>query len=533
MMDWLFWIAGLAVLVVLGSMLALWSYGRFARRALGAPAQALPPGQDAPLDRLLAPREAAHPGASGALFVFNPHEAFALRQRSTALARRSVDVQYYIWEDDLTGRLLAHALLEAADRGVRVRMLLDDVNVLGRDPLYLALDRHPQVEVRLFNPIRTRERSIRRGIELFFNLVRYNRRMHGKAWIADGRLALIGGRNVGDVYFGAASGRRRNVDDLDMLLAGPVVGKAAEAFDAFWNSSLALPISALWHKRRTSLAQLRLRLDRYVRGAAVRGYLEQVEVALRGRGSAHAGAPHGRESQCSGTGREALPVDALRWSAGTDLVADPPEKALGSGRHDWLPEALMPRMQQTRRIVRIMTPYLVPGTGGLNALAEMAARGIRVEIVTNALAVADHVIVHGAYRWYRKALIAAGVRLHEFSARRGSGPWPVQPREMLHAKALTIDGRLGFAGSFNFDLRSAFLNTETGIIFDDPALLAELNDRFDRAIMPDRAFALALDGNRVAWHRGSEPALTIEPDSTFSRRLVSFAVGHLPIHRWL
>lgn len=538
MIEWVLWIGGLAALLVLGSVLALWSYGRFARRAIGLPAQALPPGTDGPLDRLLAPREAAHPGASGAMFVFDPHEAFALRRNLSALAVRSIDVQYYIWYDDMTGRLLARALLDAADRGVRVRMLLDDVNVLGRDPLYLALDRHPGVQVRLFNPIRRRERSIRRGIELFFSLVRYNRRMHGKAWIVDGRLALTGGRNVGDVYFGAATGRKRNNDDVDMLLAGPVVRGTAEAFDAFWNAGMALPISSLWHKRRTSLSRLRARLARDRRQNGMRAYLERVTIALRARGWSDATVPlalaaGGRAAAARPEPCPLPSLDALRWSPTTTLIADPPQKVLGDGQHDWLPEELMPLLEDARKSLRIMTPYLVPGAAGLAALAGLAQRGVRVEIVTNALAVNDHVIVHGAYRWYRKSLLAAGVRLHEFAARPGRGVWPLHPREMLHGKAMIIDGRLGFAGSFNFDLRSAFLNTEMGILFDDPALLAELGDRFDRAIMPDRAYGLALDGKRLVWHRGSEAPLTIEPDSTFSRRLVSFVVGHLPIHRWL
>jgi len=537
MIDWLLWIGGLAWLLVLGSVLALWSYGRFARRAVGAEAHALPPGEEASLDRLLTPREAAHPGESGAMFVFSPHEAFALRRNLTALAQRSIDVQYYIWYDDMTGRLLAQALLDAADRGVRVRMLLDDVNVLGRDPLYLALDRHPGVQVRLFNPIRRRDRSIRRGIELFFNLVRYNRRMHGKTWIADGRLALIGGRNVGDVYFGAATGRRRNNDDMDILLAGPVVGDSAATFDAFWNAGLALPISSLWHKRRTSLSRLRVRFARDRHGTGVRNYLERVDTEVRARGwQAAPSQPRACGTQIDTERADACPLpslDALRWSPATTLIADPPQKVLGNGQHAWLPEELMPRLAETTKSLRIMTPYLVPGAAGMAALSGLAARGVRVEIITNALAVNDHVIVHGAYRWYRKGLLAAGIRLHEFAARPGRGPWPAQPREMLHGKAMLLDGRLGFAGSFNFDLRSAFLNTEMGILFDDPALLAELNDRFDRAIMPDRAFTLALTGKRVAWHRGDEKPLTIEPDSTFSRRLVSFVVGHLPIHRWL
>jgi len=514
MIEWLLWIGAFAAVLALGSLAALWSYGRFARRALGAPSQAIAPGDDAPLDRMLTPYEAAHPGCSGAMFVFDACEAFAIRQSSAALAQRSLDLLYYIWEDDMTGRLLAHSLLEAADRGVRVRMLLDDVNVLGRDPIYLALDRHPDIEVRLFNPIRTRDKPFQRGLELLLNLVRYNRRMHGKIWIADGRVALTGGRNVGDVYFGAATGRKRNVNDIDILLAGPAVSDIAAAFDGFWNADVALPISALWHKRKISLERLRLRLRHEFRSEGVRAYLDRVASGRLGRS-------------------DAVPLEELCWSNGINLVADPPEKALGTERAQWLPEAVMPAIEAAQSRVRIMTPYLVPGGQGLRTLVALATRGVTVEIVTNALAVADHVVVHGAYRWYRKAMVAAGVRLHEFSARRDSARWAMRPREMLHGKAMIIDGQLGFVGSFNFDLRSAFLNTEIGIVFDDPALLGQLNERFDHAILPDQAFELALDGKLVAWSRGGENPVHLEPDSTFSRRLLSFAVGHLPIHRWL
>jgi cardiolipin synthase C len=232
MIVWLAWIAGIAAALALASVVALWSYGRFARARAGAGSRSIPPGSDAPLDRMLAPLEAAHPGQSGTALSIESRAAFDQRMQSAALARRSIDAMYYIWRDDLTGRLLAQALLEAAERGVRVRLLLDDVNILGRDPTYLAMNSHPRIEVRLFNPIRAREGYIRRGIELLLNLVRYHRRMHCKAWIVDGRVALIGGRNVGDEYFGAAKGRRRNVRDLDLALAGAILRDAERSSTA-------------------------------------------------------------------------------------------------------------------------------------------------------------------------------------------------------------------------------------------------------------------------------------------------------------
>ncbi len=510
MIDWLVWIGLASVVLAALSALALWSFGRFARQARGQPSQAIAPGNDAPLDRLLAPLERAHPGQTGASLLFDPTAAFAARQRSAMQARRSLDLLYYIWEDDLCGRLLAHALLEAADHGVRVRLLLDDVNVVGRDPLYLALDRHPNVSVRLFNPIRNRESALRRGVEMVLHLVRYNRRMHGKAWIADGRLAMVGGRNIGNADFGAGTGRRRNNDDIDMLLAGPAVRDLAAIFDSFWNAGQALPISALWGKRKSGLARLRLRLNRFVRSPEAHAFLDRLPPAS-----------------------ERLAVDGLVWSAGTALVGDPPEKALGTRRTGWLPEALMPLLLGARKRVRIMSPYLVPGSEGLAALVDLAGRGVSVEVVTNALAVADHVTVHGAYRWYRKPLLAAGVRLHEFAARRPTGAWPANARSMLHGKAFVVDDRKGFVGSFNFDMCSAYLNTELGAVFDHPVLVAQLGARFDWAVAPDRAHRLALDGPLVGWSRGASPPVHLEPESTWTRRILSFLIGHLPVHRWL
>jgi cardiolipin synthase C len=506
MMVWLAWLAGAAAVLFIGSTLALWSYGRFARRARGPESAALPLGEDAPLDRLIAPYEAAAPGQSGAALVIDNLDAFARRLASAAQAQRSLDLMYYIWRDDHTGRLLAEALLDAADRGVRVRMLLDDVNVLGLDPTYLALDGHPGIEVRLFNPIRARRSSIRHGLEMLFSLLRYNRRMHGKLWIADGRLALIGGRNIGDVYFDAARGRlRRNVRDIDLLLAGPVLRDAETMFDAYWNSGLALPIAALWKPRRFDVDGLRATLRRNRRSGRVRSYLSRI------------GSP----------GEEAtLGLQGLDWAEGYRFVADPPEKASGTGREGWMPDAIEPLMHDATRRIDILTPYFVPGREGMAVLVGAAARGVEVRVITNTLAVTNHLIVHGAYRRYRRALLSGRVQLFEYAPSTKSGP-------MHHGKAFVIDGRLGFVGSFNFDLRSVFLNTELGVVFESPALLAVLETELARSRAPERAYRLSLSGRRLSWARGTGQSIRHEPGTGAARRAASFLIGHLPIHRWL
>lgn len=518
-MNWLFWILGAALLFGLASVLALWSYGRFARQARGAPSQAIPPGTDSAIDRLVAPLEAARSGQSGLAAVFDNHRAFALRALSARAAGRSLDMLYYIWRDDMTGRMLSRELLRAADRGVRVRLLLDDVNVQGFDPKYLALNGHPGIEVRLFNPIRNRGGYLRRGLEMLLGIVRFNRRMHCKAWIADGRLALVGGRNIGDTYFGAISrrlrspGQRRNSRDLDLLLLGPSVRHSAEVFDAYWNSGLALPISALWKDHESDLARFRAELDAEQRTPAAVRYLRKslgVQPALAGE----------------------LKGLSLHWTDSVKVLADPPEKALGQGRDGWMPGELLPLMSQARFSVKLVTPYFVPGREGMAVLTGLASRGVRLQILTNALSVTNHTIVHGAYRRYRRALLAAGVALYEFAppARRG------RAGEMLHGKMFLIDHRQGFVGSFNFDLRSAFLNTEMGILFEDDALVGELSGEFARDISPARSHALQLQGRLLSWRLAGNRANRHkyhEPSAPPLRRGLSWVIGHLPIHSQL
>ena len=474
--------AGLAVLVLAaGSLAALWSWGRFARRARGAPSTAIPAGTGAPLDL------AIPDGPDAAALIADPAEAYALRLASAALAARSIDVMTYIWSQDTSGRALAATLIAAAGRGVRVRLLLDDVNIIGRDPLWLALDRTEGIEVRLFNPVRNRRSSLRRGVEILLRALSYNRRMHGKLWLADGRLALAGGRNLGDEYFGMAQ-RGRNFADLDLLLTGPVVARAAAEFDAFWNSDLALPIAALWSGRL-----LRPRRRR---------------------------RPIPPEAPLDHTSALQTALDRRRAAGRLVLLADPPDKALGERRRrTWLPDHLSPILTGARHELRIVSPYLVPGRQGLALLLGLARAGVWVRILTNALAVSDSATVHGAYRWYRGRLLAGGATIHELCAPRAAGRG-----EMLHAKAALVDGDLGFVGSFNFDQRSAWLNTELGVLFDDPALVAELAAWIDAQSAPDRAYAVDLPGWFPRWRRGQ---------ARLPRRLLAWAVGHLPIHRLL
>ena len=247
MRRWLGWTFAVAVALVAMSLLSVAAYGRFAKRVQGVPSYALPPGEAVtPLDRrinALLDSPEGRAGHSGLAMLSSNLDAFAARALSARGAGRSLDLIYYIWKRDLTGRLLMAEAVAAADRGVRVRLLLDDIGAGSHDPSLLALDAHPLIEVRLFNPTRARAGNLRRGIEMVLRAFSITRRMHNKAWIADGRVAIVGGRNVGDEYFGA--GERTFFRDLDLLALGPVVDQTEGMFDAYWNSPAALPVVSI------------------------------------------------------------------------------------------------------------------------------------------------------------------------------------------------------------------------------------------------------------------------------------------------
>jgi len=519
-MTFLLWVAGLALAFAVASVLALYSYGRFARRSRGPVSHALPRSADATaLDRLVGPLERRNPGCTGLSLVLDNAEALGLLVRSARMAGRSLDLMYYIWRDDTGGRLIARELIAAADRGVRVRLLLDDVNVQGFDPKFIALDKHPRIEVRLFNPIRARRSMIGRGLEMLLGLVRFNRRMHCKLWLADGRMALTGGRNIGSIYL-ASNGRRPVSRDADLLMLGKLVQDAEALYDRYWNSGIALPMTALWKHSQVALGRLRARLDRELRGETARAMLAAI-----GPLPAASGTPD--------AGQALLPApERLHWTERARLLADPPEKALGHGRDRWLPEALYPALAGAERSMRIVTPYFVPGREGMAQLATMARQGIAVQVVTNALAATDHTVVHGAYRRYRRPLLAAGVALHEFTPGGGDAG----PEEMLHSKLFVADGAACFVGSFNFDLRSMFLNTEMGVYCEEPGLVDEVLAECERLAAPERSWRLQLDGRVLRWHRegyGSGLPLIRDPEAPALRRGASWVIGHLPIHSQL
>ncbi|MFO1106695.1 MAG: phospholipase D family protein [Amaricoccus sp.] len=503
-------------LVALASFISVYLYGRFAKRARGAPSWSIPiAGPETEADRTVAPLTASHPGETGIIVLARGRDAFRARALSARAAGRSLDMMYYLWRGDLTGSLLVREVLAAADRGVRVRLLLDDINTRGLDPEYLALTGHSGVEVRLFNPAKNRVTSLRRGAEMALRLLSVTRRMHNKAWIVDGRFAVIGGRNIGDTYFDAA--RDINSSDMDAALIGPAVAAVETIFDTYWNSPLTLPITSLWKDREADLRGFRRSLAAIAAGGDAQRFLEATPPDT-GLGAVFGGEP------------------ALHWNDAPRILCDPPEKTQRGEPDRWMIRSLAPLIAAASREVRVTTAYFVPGKQGVEGLRGLAERGVAVSVLTNSLASTNQVTVHGGYSEARPALLEAGIRLFELR--------PQDPSlgritlfgtvgATLHAKNFTLDGRLGFIGSFNFDLRSAFLNTEMGLLVDDAAITAEIEAVFAAETAPARSYEALLEDGALRWRDQDGTILRHEPQASRGRLLVAAIVRLLPVKRQL
>ncbi|WP_217999681.1 phospholipase D family protein [Thauera butanivorans] len=504
---------------VAASVLATWLYGIFAARVQGEVSHALPvEGGRTLLDRQIGAATDAHPGKNGLILLAENLDAFAARGLSARKAERSLDLMYYIWHEDLTGRLLLAEALAAAGRGVRVRILIDDIGTSHTWDAMIAMAHHPQIEIRIFNPTRAREGSLRRGIEMALRAFSVTRRMHNKAWIVDGRIAILGGRNIGDEYFDAAE--ETNFRDMDVLVMGPVVAQAETIFDDYWNSGVALPIDRLSPVQdpRAALERIAPGLSGTADEATARPYLQRLveRLSLLDPGAEQ---PH--------------------WTANARIIADPPQKALGRDGENWLMHELRPVFEGARERLEITSPYFIPGEQGTAILAAIAARGVSVSVLTNSLAATDVAAVHGGYARYRVPLLEAGIRLWElrpedqdknFSLRGSSGA-------SLHTKAFSADGRVGFIGSMNLDPRSTSLNTEMGVLFDSGTLVARMEAVWQRETAPSRSYEVRLTPQgRLEWSasRNGEPVrYDREPETSLPRRLAARIIGMLPLESQL
>jgi putative cardiolipin synthase len=472
---------------------------------------------------------AAHPGQSGVLLLPDGREAFAARGALARLAERSLDLQYYIWHGDVSGRLLLREILAAADRGVRVRLLLDDNGTAGLDRELAALDSHPAIEVRLFNPFVIRRPK---AVGYIMDFRRLNRRMHNKAFIADNSLAVIGGRNVGDEYFGASADSL--FEDLDLLGAGPVVQALSVDFDRYWEAQSSYPIGAILPAPAdTALDGLRADLAAAADAPIAAAYAEAIRASVANR------AVRG----------EPLPFE---WTGVTMLSDDPAKGVEELSAHELLASRLVARIGTPEQRLSLVSAYFVPGDEGCAALKGLAAAGIGVDVMTNALEATDVAAVHAGYARHRAGLLKAGVRLWELKAApggrsrlrlgigsgstaSGSRPVVIASGSSLHAKTFAVDGRRMFVGSFNFDPRSVSLNTELGFLVESRAQAGALHDAFDGGFA-ERAYAVRLtEAGALCWVEQTPEGQVVhdrEPGTRWHQRALVGFLALLPFE-WL
>ncbi|RZI64440.1 MAG: phospholipase D family protein [Variovorax sp.] len=442
-----------------------------------------------PLARVaLASGEGFAPGLSG--FQLMPEGATALNARLqlAQAAQRTIDAQYYILQKDASGKLFLHALLQAARRGVRVRLLIDDFYTAGKDPLFAALAGQPNFELRLFNPLAVRAGPLGLRVALSLSDVRrLNRRMHNKLFVADNSLAIAGGRNIADEYFMRSD--VANFIDMDVLASGPVVPELSDTFDEFWNSRQVRPISELLYVPPDS--------------QVVRAWLQE-ELSVEG------GPPAERETDVLGH-----PPIAQQLAAGRLLqtpgdgraVADTPKKIAmddpEASYADSVTQRTIAMLQGARSEVIMVSPYFIPGEEGLAQMKLAVDRGVEIIVFTNSLDATDESLVYAGYARYRERMLKAGIKLFELGAtlvlkqtqfgdfRSSAG--------RLHAKIAMVDRRRVFIGSMNLDGRSARLNTEVGVLIDSAALAEEIEKL--GSVRSLGAYELELDGsgNGVGW----------------------------------
>ncbi|MDF7666262.1 phospholipase D family protein [Orbaceae bacterium ESL0727] len=541
---------------ILASLLSLYSYGRFAKRAKGESSYALPlsPEQTS-LDRILHHIVLSHPNQSCLMLIPSNLDAFAIRSLSAQEAGRSLDLQYYIWHDDLTGRLLGLELLKAADRGVRVRILLDDMNI-HNSHLLAVMNLHPNIEIRMFNPTRIRNNTLMRGIEMLLRFFSVNRRMHNKLWIVDGRMTIAGGRNIGNEYFGAAE--NRNFFDIDLLIGGRAVQDATAIFDSFWNSDVVIPIKALIFAKSDALDQLRKRIHAQQASVMASPYLKKVAEIPTIKALFHNQRQsnyqsdnyppnsHPQNSYQRNSHQEEIHQSnhhqeahwPLHWSDNVQIISDPPCKAAAQQSSEWLLNTLVPILGQSQQILCIISPYFVPGKRGVAQFAQLRRAGVDMAILTNSLVTNDVLMAHGGYAPYRVPLLKAGIKLYELRPFGKTGKKLIgSSGASLHTKAFLVDDKKGFVGSFNFDPRSANLNCEMGVLFDDVAMVNALQQEFILRSSADFSYRLGLQNNKLYW-RGidSHDQYKIwfkDPASKWWQRLAIKIIAKLPIESQL
>ncbi|MGL4674693.1 MAG: phospholipase D family protein [Wohlfahrtiimonas sp.] len=475
------------------------------------------------LDEVVEPYLLEHPNGTGLYLLDDNLEAYADRILLARSAERTLDLQYYIWHDDLTGNMLGRELLAAADRGVFIRILLDDMNTVEKDIVLSGLAQHPYVEIRLFNPIYSRRNFVTRTVEMLFRGLSLNRRMHNKSMIADSQMAIIGGRNIGNEYFDADP--NTNFLDVDLLLVGKAVKEAEDIFESFWDSQASIPAKQVKFGHKDALATLR---DTPLT-------MNDTELQLM---------QDYKKSLLTHLTIDDVMNKKSRfvWSDNVHVLSDPPEKVFGEKEHKWLITDILPKTwEMAQQSLYLISPYFVPGEEGTKGLSQLSAAGKDVVILTNSLAANDVPMVHAGYAPYREALLKSGVKLYElmpFNVNyKLSKDWKIGASgASLHTKAFIIDESKGFIGSFNLDPRSARLNTEMGVFFESPEIAEELMKSYQSVITSDVSYEVILRDQEMIWlddSNGESKEWDKDPETGWIKRAIVKIVSWLPVESQL
>lgn len=494
---------------------------------------------------------------SGFALLDGPQAAYGSRLALVEAAQKTLDLQYYAIHADASNSRLLRSVGEAAARGVRVRILLDDFHTTGPNAQVLRLAYVPNVQMRLFNPLPgSRDSTIRRVIRSLGDVQRIQQRMHNKLFIADNALGITGGRNLGDAYFGL--GEAGNFVDLDVLAAGPIVREMSRSFDSYWNNERAYPVQALVTPKE--LADMRERERRAPQDPGVdgapkppdgeprpgRGEPDPQEEAVR-RARAWDQKPMDLRTEPFVWAPSALQVDApAKIPADAKAAASPAPDAPAPARGQ-LPEGetvvdgLLRLIEEAQKDLLIISPYFVPGEDMKKAFADAVKRGVRVRVLTNSLASNDAPIAHVGYARHRRALLESGVELYEMRSDQaslgsalgssaGGASATGQSRAMLHSKVLVRDGQLLVIGSMNLDLRSQLQNTEIALLIRSRELSDQATQLIERSLK-EGAWRVEREGDRgLVWRAPAGSALAdarAEPDSSLGLRLLLRVIGPL------
>jgi len=461
---------------------------------------------------------------SGFYLLSDNTDAFVARFALATIAEKTLDIQYYIMHNDASGEYLAYAILSAADRGVHVRILVDDINLSGRDSRLKMLSQHENIEIRIFNPLANRRWF--RNLELVINLDRAGRRMHNKIFVADNSAAIIGGRNIGDEYFDAR--HSLNFVDLDLLTIGPIVNDITKSFNDYWISHWATAIENL------------------SKTMVVKKQLKTIRHKLKDRWRHARNTEYFQSLQHSDFTKKIIEKQIPFIWADAKLFYDRPEKLSEKNPEKLIHfgPKIMPYFEKAENELLIASPYFVPGATGLQWLKNKQQNGLQIKILTNSLAATDVIAVHAGYKKYRKQLIKVGIDLFELKTTAQHLREKTKKlikgisNSSLHAKYIVVDQRYVFIGSANIDPRSKALNTEIGIMVDSKELAEQTRELFTKTTSLENSHQVEIDysTDSLVWltkENGKESRYFKEPNASLLRQLGVFLISLLPIESLL